>query len=58
MCYRKIFDIPYYFGYIKNSSFPSRMLRKSKTCIIANFHRTGLVICSHFRETEPCLIAE
>ena len=26
------------------------MVRKGKTCIIANFHRADLVICSHSRE--------
>ena len=25
------------------------LFRKGKTAIIAKFHRTGLVICSHFR---------
>ena len=26
------------------------LFRKGKTCIIAKFHRTDLVICSHSRE--------
>ena len=29
-----------------------RLFRKSKTCIIAQFVRTDLVICSHSREGE------
>ena len=31
---------------------------KGKSGIIANFHGTNIVICSHFREGTPCLIAE
>ena len=26
------------------------LVRKGKTCIIANFHKTDVVICSHSRE--------
>ena len=31
---------------------------KGKTPIVAKFHGTDLVICSHFREGKPHLIAE
>ena len=34
------------------------LFRKSTIHIIAKFHRTDLVICSHSREGKPCLIAE
>ena len=39
----------YFFGYkIEFFSFHN-MFRKGKSCIIAKFHRTDLVICSHYR---------
>ena len=31
---------------------------KGKTCIIAKFHRTDLIICSQSRELKPYLIAD
>ena len=34
------------------------LFRKGKTCIIAKFDRTDLVICCHFREGKPRLIAK
>ena len=35
-----------------------RLVRKGKYHIIAKFHRTDLVICSHYREGKPCPIAQ
>ena len=32
--------------------------RMGRTCIIAKFHRTDLVIYSHSRERKPCLTAD
>ena len=34
------------------------LFRKGKTCVTAKFHRTDFVICSHFREGKPRLIAK
>ena len=31
------------------------LFRKGKTCIIAKFHRTDLVICGHSRQEKPIL---
>ena len=53
--------IPYFLGYKRAFSFQNNrknldpyykmdLIRKSKTCVIAKFHRTDLVICSHSRE--------
>ena len=65
--------LPYFFGY-KAEFFPSKsvpksrsiidssrflgLFRKGKTSIIAKFHRTDLVLCSHSRERKTDLIAK
>ena len=42
---------------LKDGSRSLRLFRKSKTCIIAKFHGTDLVICSQSRERKTHLIA-
>ena len=34
------------------------LFKEGKTCVVTNFHKTALVICSHSREGQPHLIAE
>ena len=53
--------VPYFFSYKTRYFLPKQsekssslgLFRKGKICILATFHRTDLVICSHSREGKP-----
>ena len=69
-----VFPVPYFFGYktefflpkqsqksrsvLKDGSRYLGLFGKSETDIIAKFHRTDLVICSHSKKRRCRLIAE
>ena len=64
--HRRAYAIPYFFVYkiefipFQNNSINldlsyRTLFRKGKTSIIAKFHRTDLVICSHSRGENPVL---